>query len=132
METKMKKGKAIIGISMAAIMVVSVLAATMPMVGAESKTDNFNHIVKQTAAQKVLIGQNLQFEGFGGTVTISRLVSGDIENVYQADANNRIYNVNWPTSGAYYVNYVTGIPATYEAQLAVELPDIPLKRLISL
>jgi hypothetical protein len=103
------KGKEIIGIAMAAIMVVSVLAATMPMVGAESRTDNFNYIVKQPAAQKVLIGQNLQFEGFDGTVTISRLVSGDVENVYQADAKNQIYNVNWPTSGAYYVNYVANI-----------------------
>ncbi|NQE52199.1 hypothetical protein C5S29_01300, partial [ANME-1 cluster archaeon GoMg3.2] len=121
------KGKEIIGIAMAAIMVVSVLAATMPMVSAESKTDNFNHISKQTAAQKVLIGQNLQFEGFTGTVTISRLVSGDVENVYQTDAQDRIYNVNWPTSGAYYVNYVTGIPATFEAQLSIEDADMPLK-----
>ncbi|MGB3459903.1 MAG: PGF-CTERM sorting domain-containing protein [Halobacteriota archaeon] len=127
METR-RKGKEIIGIAMAAIMVVSVLAVAMPMVGAESKTDNFNHIVKQTAAQKVLIGQNLQFEGFDGTVTISRLVSGDVENVYQTDANNRIYNVNWPTSGAYYVNYDGNvIPATSEAQLSVEEPNMPLK-----
>nr|AAU83678.1 hypothetical protein GZ32E7_41 [uncultured archaeon GZfos32E7] len=122
------KGKEIIGIAMAAIMVVSVLAATVPMVGAESRTDNFNYILKQPAAQKVLIGQNLQFEGFDGTVTISRLVSGDVENVYQADAKNQIYNVNWPTSGAYYVNYAGNvIPATSEAQLSVEDSNMPLK-----
>ena len=99
------KGKAIIGILMAAIMVVSIFAATLPMVSAESRGDNFNHIAKQMAAQKVLIGQNLQFEGFDGTVAICRMVSGDIEDVYLADDNNRIYNVNWPTSGTYYVNY---------------------------
>ncbi|NAS89046.1 hypothetical protein C4E24_04840 [ANME-1 cluster archaeon AG-394-G21] len=118
------KGKAIIGIAMAAIMVVSVLAVAMPMAVATSDGSNFNTI-SGPATQKVLIGQNLQFEGYGGTVTVSRIVSGDIENVYQTNANNRIYNVNWPTSGAYYVNYrdSTG----YDAQLAVELPDIPLR-----
>jgi hypothetical protein len=125
METKMK-GKAIIGISMAAIMIASVLVATVPMVSAWSETDNFNHIAKQMAAQKVLIGQNLQFEGFTGTVTVSRILSGDIENVYQADANNCIYNVNWPTSGAYYVNY-DPTAKTYDAQLSVEKPDMPLE-----
>jgi hypothetical protein len=124
MENKMK-GKAVIDILIAAIMLASVFAAMVPMVSAESRGDNFNYIVKQTAAQKVLIGQNLQFEGFGGTVTISRLVSGDIENVYQADAKNQIYNVNWPTSGAYYVNYRAGYE--YDAQLAVEKPNMPLE-----
>jgi hypothetical protein len=125
MGTKMK-GKAIKGIIIVAIMIASVLAATVPMVSAWSETDNFNHIAKQMAAQKVLIGQNLQFEGFTGTVTVSRILSGDIENVYQADADNRIYNVNWPTSGAYYVNYdaATKLGA---AQLAVEKPDMPLE-----
>jgi hypothetical protein len=124
METKMK-GKAIIGIFIAAIMIASVLAATVPMVSAESRSDNFNHIVVQQAAQKVLIGQNLQFEGFDGTVAICRMVSGDIEDVYLADDNNRIYNVNWPTSGTYYVNYdaATKLGA---AQLSVEKPDMPL------
>jgi hypothetical protein len=121
METKMK-GKAIIGIFIAAIMLASVLAATMPMVSAESKTDNFNYI-KPNTAEKVLIGQNLQFEGFTGTVAVSWLVSGDIENVYTADANNRIYNVNWPTSCAFYVAYNTAD----QAQLSVEEPDMPLK-----
>jgi hypothetical protein len=92
------------------------------MVSAESRTDNFNYILHQSAAQKVLIGQNLQFEGFDGAVTVSRLVCGDIENVYTADANNQIYNVNWPTSGAYYVAYNTA----EEAQLSVEDPYMPL------
>jgi len=56
-------------------------------------------------------------------VAVSWLVSGDIENVYTADANNRIYNVNWPTTGAYYVAYNTAD----QAQLSVEEPEIPLK-----
>nr|AAU83859.1 hypothetical protein GZ34H10_2 [uncultured archaeon GZfos34H10] len=121
-DTKKVKCKAIIS-AMAAIMIVSVLAAAVPMVSAWSETDNFNHIRAQMAAQKVLIGQNLQFEGFTGTVAVSWLVSGDIENVYTADANNRIYNVNWPTTGAYYVAYNTAD----QAQLSVEEPEIPLK-----
>ena len=124
METN-RKGKAIIGISMAAIMVVSVLVAAMPMAVATSDGTNFNTI-RGSGTQKVLIGQNLQFEGYGGDVTVSRIVSGDVENVYQTDAINRLYNVNWPTSGAYYVNYD---PATKlgAAQLSVGVPDVPLE-----
>jgi hypothetical protein len=70
----------------------------------------------------VLIGQNLQFEGFGGTVRVFRTVNGDIENLYQADADNRIYNVNWPTSGEYYVEY----ESPDETPLSVEELDMPL------
>ena len=123
METR-SKGKAIIGISMAAIMVVSVLAVAMPMAVAESNGGNFN-IIKGPGTQKVLIGQNLQFD-YAGTVTISRIVSGDVENVYQADANNRIYNVNWPTSGAFFVNYNASAKQG-AAQLSVETPNMPLE-----
>jgi hypothetical protein len=126
-DTKKMKGKAVIGIAIAAVILASVFAAIVPMVSAESRGDNFNHIVVQQAPQKVLIGQNLQFEGFTDIAVVCRIVSGDIENVYTADADNRMYNVNWPTSGAYYVNYVTGIPSTYGAQLSVEEPEMPLK-----
>jgi hypothetical protein len=122
METKMK-GKAMIGIAMAAIMLASVFALMIPMVSAESRGDNFNYIVKQPTPQKVLIGQNLQFDGFDGTVRVSRIISGDIENIYQADADDRIYNVNWPTSGEYYVDY----ESPDETPLSVEDPDMPLK-----
>jgi hypothetical protein len=74
----------------------------------------------------VLIGQNLQFEGFSAQpVVVYRVVSGDVENTYVADANNRIYNVNWPKSGAYYVNYDSATK-DYEAQLSVEDSDMPL------
>ena len=125
MKTKMK-GNAIIGISMAAIMVASVLAVTVPMVSAESIGGNFNYIVAQPDVQKVLIVQNLQFTGYGSDVTVSRIVSGDVECVYQTDANNRIYNVNWPTSGVYYVNYDPALKLG-AAQLSVENPVVPLK-----
>ena len=125
MDVKKVKGKAIIGIAMAAIMLASVLVATVLMVSAESRGDNFNHIVVQPEPQKVLIGQNLQFDGFADMPVVYRLVGGDIVNTYLADADNRIYNVNWPTSGSYYVNYVD--TTTYDAQLSVEDAHIPLK-----
>ncbi len=124
MKTKMK-GKAIIGVSMAAIMVVSVLAVAMPMAVAMSDGTNFNTI-SGAGTQKVLIGQNLQFTGYGSDVTVSRIVSGDVENVYQTDANNRIYNVNWPTTGAYYVNYDPALKLG-AARISVENPVVPLK-----
>jgi hypothetical protein len=97
----------------------------VPIGGAESRGDNFNHIVNDTVPQKVLIGQNLQFEGFDAPPTVYRLVRGDIENTYPADSDNRIYNVNWPTSGAYSVNYNTS--TGYDAQLSVEDVDMPLE-----
>ncbi len=119
------KGKAIIGILMAAIMVLSVLAVAMPMAVATSDGTNFNTIAG-SAIQKVLICQNLQFEGYGGYVTVSRIVSGDVENVYQTDVQNRLYNVNWPTIGAFYVNYDPALKLG-AARISVEKPDIPLK-----
>jgi len=126
-DAKKMKAKAVIGILIAAIILASVFAASVPMVSAESRGDNFNHIAVQQTPQKVLIDQNLEFEGFTDIAVVCRLVNGDIVNMYQTDANNRIYNVNWPTSGAYYVNYVAGTPATYDAQLSVEKPVIPLE-----
>jgi len=116
------KGKVALGI--AAIVLVLIFAA--PMCNAASRGDNYNHIVVQTGLQKVLIGQNLQFEGFSVPPVVYRLVGGDIENTYPADSNNRIYNVNWPTSGAYYVNYNTTTKEA-EAQLSVEDVYIPLE-----
>ena len=124
-DTKNVKGKAVIDIAITAIILALVFAVAVPIVSAESRGDNFNHIVVQQAPQKVLIGQNLQFEGFEGTVAIYRMVSGDVENVYLADDNSHIYNVNWPTSGAYYVNYDPTLKK-YDAQLSVEDADMPL------
>ena len=115
------KGKVIV---IAAIMLVFVFAA--PMSYAASRGDNYNHIVVQPKPQKVLIGQNLQFEGFAAPPIVYRLVSGDIENTFPADSNSRIYNVNWPMSGAYYVNY-NSTTENADAQLSVEAVNIPLE-----
>jgi hypothetical protein len=129
---KKAKGKAILGIAMAAIMLASVLAATVLMGSAVSKGNEYNYIGNQTIpVQKVLIGQDLQFNktepnnNFTAPPVVYRLVSGDIMNVYSTDSNYRIYNVNWPTTGSYYVNYVDA--TTYDAQLSVEDAHIPLK-----
>ena len=125
-DTKRVKGKSVTGIVIAAIILASVFVAMIPMVCAESRTDNFNHIVKQVPAQKMLIGQNLEFEGFSAQpVVVYRVVSGNVECAYLADANNLMYNVKWPTSGTYYVNYDYATK-DYEAQLSVEDADMPL------
>ena len=115
------KGKVIV---IAAIMFVFVFAA--PMSYAASRGDNYNHIVVQQTPQKVLIGQNLEFEGFSVLPVVYRLVGGDIVNTYSADGNNRIYNVNWPMSGAYYVNY-NSTAKNADAQLSLETVNIPLE-----
>ncbi|KAF5426668.1 CASH domain-dontaining protein [Candidatus Methanophagaceae archaeon] len=115
-----EKGKTVIALAMVAIMLASFFVATVPIVSAESRGDNFNHIVKQTEPQKVLIGQNLQFEGFDVPPTVYRFLSGDLENSYAANDENRIYNVNWPTWGVYYVN------GNFDTPLLVEYADIPL------
>jgi len=106
-------------------MLATVFAAFMPVVSAGSSGGNFNTIAAHEGSlQKVLIGQNLEFEGFSTPVVVSRVVSGDVVNTYPAD-NNRIYNVNWPTAGAFFVNYNT-TTKNGEAQLSVEAPIIPL------
>lgn len=115
------KGKVIV---IAAIMLVFVFAA--PMSYAASRGDNYNHIVVQQTPQKVLIGQNLEFDAFAAPPIVYRLVSGNVVNTYPADSNSRIYNVNWPMSGAYYVNY-NSTTKNADAQLSVEAVNIPLE-----
>ena len=115
------KGKVIV---ILAIMLVFVFAA--PMSYAASKGDNYNHIIVQPTPQKVLIGQNLQFDEFAAPPIVYRLVSGNVVNTYPADSNSRIYNVNWPMSGAYYVNY-NSTTKNADAQLSVEAVNIPLE-----
>ncbi|MEA2052828.1 MAG: hypothetical protein U9O90_08425 [Euryarchaeota archaeon] len=115
------KGKVIV---IAAIMLVFVFAA--PMCYAASRGDNYNHIVVQPTPQKVLIEQNLEFDAFAAPPIVYRLVSGNVVNTYPADSNSRIYNVNWPMSGAYYVNY-NSTTKNADAQLSVEAVNIPLE-----
>ncbi|MGB2841358.1 MAG: hypothetical protein WBC40_02585 [Halobacteriota archaeon] len=126
------KGKAIIGIAIAAIMLASVIVVMVQMGSAVSKGDNFNYIGNHTTPQKVLNGQNLQFNqteptnNFATKPTVYRYVAGDLENTYVPDANWRWYNVNWPTTGAY---YASDDPTDKQGQamLSVEDPNIPLK-----
>jgi hypothetical protein len=99
-----KKGKAIVGIAMAAIVEVNT----------------------------VLKGQDLQFpSGTTWTTTppqVMRYESGDLSNIYTAtvgnDGNYYVYNVNWPTTGDFFVN---GGPEGHDAQLSYEEPKMPLK-----
>lgn len=105
-------------------MLASVFAAFIPVGTAKSQGDNFNYIENQTGLQRVLIGQNLEFNNFS-TPVVYRVVSGDIENTYPADSEDHIYNVNWQTSGAFYVNYQNSLD--YDAQLSVEDAVIPLE-----
>jgi hypothetical protein len=130
METK-RKGKAIIGISMAAIMVVSVFAAMIGSVGAYSVGGEYNIIEMNPFPQKVLIGQDLDFrDGWGSDiVTVSRVRGGVVEWSITADANNQLKvseeEAQWTKDGAFFVNYLN--PTTYEAQLSVSEPIMPLE-----
>jgi hypothetical protein len=134
METR-KRGKAIIGITLAAIMVASVMVAMIGSTGAVDPGRKYNIITKTADVQKVLIGQDLEFDSSdwpvaGTAPVVERYVSSDLENTYPAqkdttDNKYRIYNVNWPTSGAYYVGYTSS--SIYDAQLSVEEPEMPLK-----
>ncbi|MGB2728022.1 MAG: hypothetical protein WBD09_06050 [Halobacteriota archaeon] len=125
------KGKAIIGIAIAAIMLASVIVVMVQMGSAVSKGDNFNYIGNHTTPQKVLNGQNLQFNqteptnNFATKPTVYRYVAGDLENTYVPDANWRWYNVNWPTTGAYYASD-DPTDKQGQAQLSVQNPNIPL------
>jgi len=138
------KGKAIIGIALAAIMLASVVSVMVQMGSAVSKGDNSNYIGNQTTSvQKVLIGQNLQFvtdtswqtglttgQNFTTKPTVYRYVAGELVNTYVPDVNNRTFNVNWPTSGAYYATDITGLTKdqiwSMGAPLSVENPNLPL------
>jgi hypothetical protein len=130
MGTKMK-GKAIIGISMAAIMIVSVLAVMVGSAGAYSVCGQYNVIVTDSFPQKVLIGQDLDFSKGWGTdiVTVSRVSGGVVEWSLTADANNQLKvseeETQWTKGGAFFVDYLN--PTTYDAQLSVSEPIMPLE-----
>ncbi|MFZ2070248.1 MAG: hypothetical protein WAV32_01320 [Halobacteriota archaeon] len=82
METK-KRGGAITGIALVAIMVVSVMLAMVASTAAYSNSGKYNIIIKQPPAQKVLIGQDLLFSKnvwTTGAPTIYRSVSSDLSN----------------------------------------------------
>jgi hypothetical protein len=134
MKEKEGKGKGIIsstaifGVIIAVLLVAAILVILLSTSGAYSNGGPYNLIDKQAPIQKALRGQDLQFDtGDAWTVTpvtVYRVVEGSVENTYTADANNRIFDVNWPLTGAYYVNYVN--LTTFDAQIAVEDPSIPI------
>jgi hypothetical protein len=77
----------------------------------------------------VLIGQDLEFSNtdWSAAPVVYRYVYGNLENTYPVTESGGKYyinNVNWLTTGAYYVN---GNSSNYEAQLSVEDPKMPLK-----
>jgi PGF-CTERM protein len=124
----------IVAIATAAV-ILACLAAMAPTVSAFSNSSGYNYIIKSGTPQKVLIGQDLQFmvndasNWSSSEVTVYRYVAGKLENSYPT-TNGKIANVNWPTSGAYYVSDITMDPndptGDYNATLSVEAPSIPL------
>jgi hypothetical protein len=136
METR-RKGKAIIGIAMAAIMVASVLAVMVGSVGAYSNTGKYNIIEKDDVAtvQSVLIGQSLDFFTNWGkdkdnTVTIYRVKDNAVEWTRTADPGNtlKVVGSDWLKDGAYYVNYRRdGLNRSVDAQLSFSEPEMPLE-----
>jgi hypothetical protein len=114
--------------ALAEIILVLVLLALIGSVKAYSTGGPYNHIEKTPEIQQVLRGQDLQFAETANwsavPVTVYRVAGGSIENTFTADANNRIFDVNWPAVGVYYVNYVN--TTSYDAQLSLEDPRIPL------
>jgi len=124
--------KAITSIAMATIIIGAVFAV-MPPVMAVSKGDNFNYIGKEIGVvQDVLRGQNIQFNkteasnNFTSKPTVYRYVSGDLEDTWTPDDKWQVHNVNWPTTGAYYVSDDTS-DKKGQAQISVKDPNIPLK-----
>ena len=125
-EEKGKSKKAILSIALAAVVLASVTIAMLGSIEAYSTGGPYN-IIEKGVSNTVLIGQDLEFEGFTAPVAVYRVVSGDIANTYTATesgGNYYIYSVYWPTTGAYYVN---GDSTTKEATLSVEEPKMPLK-----
>ncbi|NQE44519.1 hypothetical protein C5S31_00675, partial [ANME-1 cluster archaeon GoMg2] len=128
-EEKGKSKKAMLGIALAAVVLASVTIAMIGSTGAFSDGGKYN-IIEKGVSNTVLIGQDLQFNSatWGATAPqVMRYESGDLANTYTAtesDGNYYIYSVNWPTTGAYYVN---GDSTTSEATLSVEESEMPLK-----
>jgi PGF-CTERM protein len=125
-----KRGKAITSIALVTIMVASVMVAMVGSAAAAQGGTKYNVITEGAGSQKVLMGQDLEFVGFTGTPTVYRYDAGDQANTYEATVEGDryfLYNINWPTSGAYYVNVKSVNPIVSEAPLSYEDPDMPLR-----
>ncbi|HID19703.1 MAG TPA: hypothetical protein EYP28_02020, partial [Methanophagales archaeon] len=118
MNTKEKRGKAIIGIVMAAIMLTSVFVAMLPMGSAVSKGDNFNYIGAVAVTETVLVGQNVQFNTTApnnwtdpGNVKVQKFEDGVWYDYSGPWSGGTVYNVDWSpdltlraTNGTYNVS----------------------------
>jgi len=127
-DERSRSKKAILGVVLATVVLAAVTVAMLGSIGASSTGGPYNNIEKDTV-NTVLIGQDLEFSNtdWSAAPVVYRYVSGNLENTYQAtESGGRYYinNVNWQTTGAYYVN---GNSSNYEAQLSVEDPKLPLK-----
>jgi len=137
MNTKVKrgKGKAIIGIALAAVMLASVFA---PAVSAEVLPDEsysglYNNItltVDPEVAASVLIGQKLNFVGGIGSEKIqgdpaSDTVAGEL---FTADSTGKFDTSSMTETGIYYVNPSTSGTTVvhWDAKLAVSRPTMTL------
>ncbi|KAF5438150.1 hypothetical protein C5S35_00460 [Candidatus Methanophagaceae archaeon] len=127
-EERSRSKKAIIGVVLATVVLASATVAMLGSIGASSTGGPYNNIEKDTV-NTVLIGQDLLFNPdvtWTTPIVINRYVSGDLENTYPATESGGkyyIYNVNWPTTGAYYVK---GYKDQGEGLLYVEGPKLPL------
>ena len=127
MKGKSKRGKAIIGIAMAAIM-LAFLAAAVPTASAVSNGTNFNYI-EPGEIETVLVGQNVQFNGTGpwsnaGDVIVQKLDEGTWYSYRGPWGGGKAYNVNWDTELT--LRATNGTDLGGNTTLAVQDPDVPL------
>ena len=101
METK-EKGKAIIGIAMAAIMLASVFAAMVPM--GSAGTGDKNEIVPDTQGVQVIIGQILSFSGDDHLKSIIGISPDDVEDLIIGTATDDFDSTLFPQAGTYFVD----------------------------
>jgi len=96
-----KRGKAIIGIALAAIMVASVMVAMIGSAGADTPVGRRYNVIEKDVVNTVLIGQDILFNP---DVTwtpvppvIVRYVFGDFADTYDStekDGHYYVFNVN--------------------------------------
>ena len=128
------KGKAMIGIAMAAIILASVFAVMTGSVSAYSTGGKYNIIKEDDGArlQSVLIGQDLDFCEDMGTdiVTVYRVKDGVAEWGIMGDHHNHLKvgkaETQWRKDGAFFVNYDKATGAA-DAQLSISAPIMPLE-----
>jgi hypothetical protein len=127
MKTKMK-GKAIIGIALAAIMLASVLVAMVPTVSTVSIGGNFNYIGAVAVTEAVLVGQNVQFDTTGpymwtdpGNVKVQKFEDGFWYDYRGPWTGGTVYNVDWDPDLT-----LRATNGTTNVSLSVQDPNIPL------